>query len=225
MHELERQIFYLFSFIPVSHGILLPWLATLFMVGVAWLGTRSLRLVPGPLQNVLEWIVEGLAQFISGIIGEKHAREFVPYFTTIFLSITVFDMMGVIPGLKSPTNLFSNCLAMALIVFFSTQYLGFRRQGWHYLKHFLGDPLWMAPMMLPVHVIGEISRPISLTFRLFGNIMGEDMVMLILLVVIFPLLIPVPMLCMMAFTDLIQALVFTTLACIYIKGAIESEGH
>ena len=225
MHELERQVFYLFSWIPVSHGILIPWLITIGLTIVAWLGTRSLSLKPSPFQNFLEWVVDGLAAFISGIIGEKHARDFVPFFTTIFLSIALANLIGLIPGLKSPTNLFSDCLALALIVFISTQLLGFKHQGLGYIKHFWGKPLWMGPMMFPIHIIGEIARPVSLTFRLFGNIMGEDMVMLILLVVLFPFLIPVPMLCMMAFTGLIQALVFTTLACVYIKGAVEHEEH
>jgi len=215
----------LISFISVSHGILIPWLITCGLVLAAWLGTRSLSLKPSAFQNLLEWIVDGLASFISGIIGEKHAREFIPFFTTTFILIAVSNMIGLIPGLKSPTNLFSDCLALALIIFILQHYQGLKHAGLGYIKHFWGEPWWMGPMMFPIHIIGEIARPISLTFRLFGNIMGEDMVVLILLVAIFPLLIPVPMLCMMAFTSLVQALVFTTLGCVYIKGAVESDAH
>jgi F-type H+-transporting ATPase subunit a len=113
---------------------------------------------------------------------------------------------------------------MALIVFVYTFYLGIKTHGAGYIKHFTGDIWWMAPLMLPIHIVGEISRPISLTLRLFGNIMGEDTVILVLTVALFPLLVPVPMLLMAIFTSLLQALVFTILTGVYLSGAL-SEGH
>ncbi|MBF0499591.1 MAG: F0F1 ATP synthase subunit A [Candidatus Riflebacteria bacterium] len=225
MEELEAKFFYFFSFIHVSPGIVVPWFLTGVFVAIVWLGTRNLSLVPSPLQNVLEWVYESLATFIGGIIGEKHADEFTPFFTTIFLYILCANLAGVIPGLKSPTSLFPNCLTLALIIFFLTHYIGFKHHGIGYLKHFWGEPFWMGPLMLPIHIIGELARPMSLTFRLFGNIFGEDVVVIVLSVAIFPLLVPVPMLCLQIFTGLIQALVFTTLSCIYIKGAVGSDEH
>ena len=92
------------------------------------------------------------------------------------------------------------------------------------IKHFTGNIWWMAPLMLPIHIVGELSRPISMTLRLFGNIMGEDVVILVLTVALFPLLVPLPMYMMAIFTSLLQALVFTILTGVYLSGAL-SEGH
>jgi F-type H+-transporting ATPase subunit a len=225
MHQLEQQLFYLFSFLPVSPGVILPWVVTLILVGISFLGTRHLRIVPGPLQSLLEILVEGLESFIGGIVGKKNVKEMVPFFSTIFLYILIADLLGIIPGLKSPTGIFSNCLGMALIIFFMTHFTGFKHHGFGYIKHFIGEPVWLGPLMFPIHVIGELARPLSLTLRLFGNIMGEDVVCIVLTVAIFPLLIPIPILCLMIFTDFIQALVFTILASIYVSGAVGDEEH
>lgn len=225
MHALEAQIFYLFAFVPVSPGALLPWLITIFIGTTCWYFTRcladdsSLR-----SQHTLEYIYENLENFVQTIVGEKHQRELMPVLSTIFIYIFSSNLLGLIPGLKSPTSIFSNCLGMALIVFVYTFYLGLKKHGVGYIKHFTGDIWWMMPLMLPIHIIGEISRPISLTLRLFGNIMGEDAVILVLTVFIFPLLVPVPMLLMAIFSSLLQALVFTILSGVYLSGAI-AEGH
>lgn len=225
MHALEQQIFYVLGFLHISPGIILPWLVTLVLAGVAYFGTRNLSLVPGPLQSLLEITVEGLADFIGSIVGEKKAKELVPFFSTTFLYILIGNAMGIIPGLKSPTGIFSNCLGMALIIFIMTHYKGFAHGGLHYLHHFWGEPAWLGPLMFPIHVIGELARPMSLTFRLFGNIAGEDVVVIVLTVATFPFLVPIPMLCLMLFTSVIQALVFTILSSIYVSGAIGGEEH
>jgi F-type H+-transporting ATPase subunit a len=99
--------------------------------------------------------------------------------------------------------------------------MGIKAHGFGYLKHFIGPVWWMVPIMLPIHIIGEISKPISLTLRLFGNIMGEDVVILVLTAYIFPLLVPIPMLLMAIFTSLLQALVFTILSGVYLSNALE----
>jgi F-type H+-transporting ATPase subunit a len=225
MHALEEKIFYLFSFVPVSPGIILPWLMTLSIAAACWFFTRHISDDSNAKgQHVLEYIHENLEQFIQTIVGEKHQRELMPILSTIFVYIFFSNLLGLIPGLKSPTGLFSNCLGMALIVFFYTFYLGLKKHGLSYFKHFTGDIWWMVPLMLPIHIIGEISRPISLTLRLFGNIMGEDAVILVLTVFLFPLLVPVPMLLMAIFTSLLQALVFTILSGVYLSEAI-SGGH
>jgi F-type H+-transporting ATPase subunit a len=132
--------------------------------------------------------------------------------------------MGLIPGLKAPMSLFANAMGMALIVFFLMFWLGFKHHGIGYFKHFIGPVWWLAPLMIPIHIVGELSRPISLTLRLFGNIMGEDVVILVLTAFIFPLIIPVPMHIMAIFTSLLQALVFTILSGIYLSEAV-SDSH
>ncbi|HEY9069134.1 MAG TPA: F0F1 ATP synthase subunit A [Candidatus Ozemobacteraceae bacterium] len=226
MHELEQKIFYLFSFIPLAPGALLPVLVTLFFCGFALLATRHLHLVPTPLQNLAEWIYEQLEGFVKTIVGPELTAEFLPFFATLFVFILCENLLGIIPGLKSPTGTFSNCVAMAIVIFLMTHYIGFSRQGLGYLKHFWGDVWWMGPLMFPIHLIGEIARPISLTLRLFGNIMGEDVVILVLTLYLFPLLVPLPMMFMALFTSVIQAMVFTILSGIYISGAAaHAEPH
>lgn len=226
MHELERKIFYLLGFIPLPPGVVLPLLITATLCLFALLATRRIDLVPRPLQNLAEWIYEQLEGFVTTIVGPDLAGEFVPFFATVFIYILCENLIGIVPGLKSPTSVFSNCLAMALVIFLMTHYLGFTRQGLGYLKHFWGDVWWMGPLMFPIHVIGEIARPISLTLRLFGNIMGEDVVILVLTIYLFPFLVPLPMMFMAIFTSVIQAMVFTILSGIYVSGAARhAEGH
>lgn len=225
MHALEQKIFYIFAFIPASPGAVLPWLITLTCAFVCWYFTRNLSYYPeGKGQATLEYIYEILENLIRTIVGEEHLKRLMPVLATIFIYIFSSNVMGLVPGLKSPTGLFSNCLGMALIVFIYTFYLGIKTHGLGYIKHFTGNIWWMAPLMLPIHIIGEISRPISLTLRLFGNIMGEDIVILVLTVAIFPLLVPLPMYMMAVFSSLLQALVFTILTGVYLSGAL-SEGH
>lgn len=224
MHALEQKIFYLFAFIPASPGAVLPWLITAVLATACWFFTRKLDDQPGRGQATLEFIYEGLESLMTTIVGQKNVRRLMPVMSTIFIYIFSSNILGLVPGLKSPTSLFSNCLGMALIVFVYTFYLGISTHGFGYIKHFTGNIWWMAPLMLPIHIIGEVSRPISLTLRLFGNIMGEDVVILVLTVALFPLLVPLPMYMMAIFTSLLQALVFTILTGVYLSGAL-SEGH
>ncbi|PKL43583.1 MAG: ATP synthase F0 subunit A [Candidatus Riflebacteria bacterium HGW-Riflebacteria-2] len=225
MHVLEQKIFYLFQFIPLSPGAVLPWVITLAFGYVCW---RFGRKIAHDSQEVsqywLEYIYESLEDLVCTIVGEHLKKQLLPVLATCFIYVFSSNLLGLVPGLKSPTSLFSNCLGMALIVFVYTFYLGIKAHGIGYIKHFTGDIWWMAPLMLPIHIVGEISRPISLTLRLFGNIMGEDTVILVLTVALFPLLVPVPMLLMAIFTSMLQALVFTILTGVYLSGAI-SEGH
>lgn len=225
MHVLEQKIFYLFQFIPLSPGAVLPWVITLAFGYICWrFGRRITHDSQEVSQYWLEYIYESLEDLVCTIVGEHHKKQLLPVLATCFIYVFSSNLLGLIPGLKSPTSLFSNCLGMALIVFVYTFYLGIRAHGFGYIKHFTGDIWWMAPLMLPIHIVGEISRPISLTLRLFGNIMGEDTVILVLTVALFPLLVPVPMLLMAIFTSMLQALVFTILTGVYLSGAL-SEGH
>lgn len=225
MHALEEKLLYIFSFIPYSPGIVLPWFITicislfLFVLNWGWKpGEDSKKQVFGEL------IYSSVKTLVEFIVGEEHSERLLPVLSSVFIYISLANLIGLVPGLKAPTSIFSNCLGMALIIFFYTIYLGINTHGFGYIKHFTGKIWWMAPLMFPIHLIGEISHPISLSLRLFGNVLGEEIVILVLTVALFPLLIPVPMMLMGIFTSLLQALVFTILSGIYLSGAIE-EGH
>ncbi len=205
--------------------VIMSVIAALFLCGISIYATRNPKKIPGGLQCFMEMIVETLDKFFRDIMGSA-TSVFLPFVGSLFLYILLMNMMGLIPLLHSSTNNLNTTLALAIIVFFSTHYVGFSRNGLiGYFKHFLGEPLWLAPLLFPMHIIGELARPLSLSMRLFGNIMGEDTAIAILVglaVSLFYIPIHFPMLLLALLTSLIQAGIFAILASVYIAGAI---GH
>ncbi|MDH7600759.1 MAG: F0F1 ATP synthase subunit A [Armatimonadota bacterium] len=184
---------------------------------------------PGKLQTFLEFCVVSLDSFVRGIVGDE-AKSLTPIIGTFFIFILCLNLLGLVPGLTSPTANINTPASLAIVAFCIVQYYGIRKQGFiNYLKHFAGEPLILAPLMFPIHVIGELARPLSLTIRLFGNIFGEDMVIAILILIVTSvlgkLLIPLqfPMLIFAIFTSFVQSLVFSMLVTIYVTVAI--SGH
>ena len=186
------------------------------------LATRRLAVYPGQAQNVMEVIIGGFDGLLNEIMGEN-GRKFFPLVATIGLFILFSNLLGIIPGFESPTSNINTNAAMAIIVFLSTHVVGIKEHGLKYFKQFLGPVWWLIPLMLPIEVISHISRPLSLTFRLFGNIKGEDIVLLVVLFLV-PWFVPLPVFILMIFTSLVQTLVFMLLTMMYIAGAME-EGH
>ncbi len=220
-----------------------PWLyvgmstlAIVFLVTLGALGTRRLSKVPGKLQNLLELLVGGLESFYVGILGPGGERH-VPFLVTTFLFILTMNLMGLVPGLKPATATLNMTIALALVAITYVQIQGIREHGfWGYIRHFMGEPLWLAPLMLPLHIIGELAKPLSLSIRLFGNIFGEETVILQItllgpLVLFGSKVLPLqfPIVVFGVFTSLVQALVFTVLTSAYIliitSGHEEHEGH
>ncbi len=225
MHEIERKFLYIFSFISLPHGVVLPFFTTLVIFVALFLATRSLSVArPGKVQNILELIHEKMIEFIAMLVGKDHLRELLPILSTFFIFILFSNLMGLVPGLRAATSIFANCFSLSLIVFFITIYLGLKHHGLGYIKHFTGSIWWLAPLMLPLHIISEIAKPISLTLRLFGNVMGEDLIIMVITAYLIPVLLPLPMYCLSAFMSFLQAAIFTILAGVYFSGAI-SESH
>jgi len=229
----------------MSDAVPMSWLAIIVLAVLCYLGTRNLRRLPSGLQSGLEFLVEGLLKLTETIMG-RWARPFLPFLAGLFVYIFTMNLFGLIPGLKSPTANINTNAALALIVFAATQYHGVKVNGFlGYAKHFTGEIWWLAPLMVPVHLIGELARPLSLSVRLFGNIMGKDLVIAMLLVLALPLLgkappmlagVEVPsslsaisfligvfVMMFAVFASLIQAMIFTILAAVYIAGAV--AGH
>jgi len=199
---------------------------TLFVVALlsvlSFLATRRLQVYPGRLQNVMEVIIGGFDSLLVDTMGDK-GKKFFPLIATLGLFILTGNLIGIIPGFESPTANINTNAAMALVVFFSTHVVGVSIHGPKYFKQFLGPVWWLTPLMLPIEIISHLSRPLSLTFRLFGNIAGEDIVLAVVLLLV-PLLVPLPILILMIFTSIVQTLVFMLLAMMYIAGALEA-GH
>lgn len=196
------------------------WFAMLLLLGLGYLASRSVSLVPAGAQNVFELIVGTLEEFMVEITGEE-GRAFFPFIGTLFLFILTCNLMGLIPGFFSATANINTPLSMALCTFVFTHYLGIKYHGIKYIKHFLGPIPWLAPLFFPIEIIGHTARVLSLTLRLFGNIMGEDLVLAILLLLAGKFLAPLPMMFLAVFTSTVQAFIFTLLSMMYFAGSME----
>jgi F-type H+-transporting ATPase subunit a len=193
----------------------------LLLAMFSFLATRRLQVYPSRMQNIMEVIIGSFDSLLVETMGDK-GRVFFPLIATLGLFILTSNLIGIIPGFESPTANINTTAAMAIVVFLSTHIVGVRIHGLKYFKQFLGPVWWLIPLMLPIEIISHLSRPLSLTFRLFGNIAGEDIVLAVVLLLV-PLLVPLPVFILMIFTSIVQTLVFMLLAMMYISGALESE--
>lgn len=186
------------------------------------LSARGLRLVPTRRQNVLEMIVQVFEGLLTDIIGPD-GKKYLPVIGTLGLFIFCGNLLGLVPGLMSPTSKLNVTLGCALCVFVYYHWQGMKAQGvLKYLKHFMGPIPLLAPLLIPIEIISHFSRPISLSIRLFGNIFAEEL-LIVIIASIVPVLLPLPFMAVAIFTGTIQAFVFVLLACIYIAGAVAHE--
>jgi F-type H+-transporting ATPase subunit a len=200
----------------VSYAVLVA----LILLGLGWLASRQISLVPKGAQNVFELVVSGLEEFMVDVTGEE-GRAFFPFIASFFLFIMLCNLIGLIPGFYSPTANVNTTLSLALCTFIYTHYLGIKYHGAKYIKHFLGPIPALAPLFFIIELVGHLARVLSLTLRLFGNIMGEDLVLTILLFLAGMFLAPLPMMFLAVFTSVVQAFVFTLLSMMYFAGAME----
>lgn len=198
------------------------WVIMLGFIILAFSIRGAFKMVPSGVQNVLEMIVYELAQFVDSILG-KDGRKFFPLIGALAFFILCANLIGLVPGCVSPTANVNTNAAMALTVFVIYQSVGVMRHGAGYIKHFLGPVWWMMPLMFPIEVISHLARPLTLAVRLFGNIRGEELVILVLGFLI-PLVLPMPMIAFAVFTSVLQTLVFILLSLVYLAGALE-EAH
>jgi F-type H+-transporting ATPase subunit a len=198
------------------------WFIMAMLILLSFLATRRLEIYPGRLQNVFEVVVDGVKTLLDDTMGPDGVK-FFPLIGTIALFILISNLLGIIPGFESPTANLNTTLSMTLVVFVLTHVVGVRIHGFKYIKQFLGPVWWLIPIMLPIEVVSHLARIVSLSVRLFGNIMGEDLVLGIILVLV-PFLVPMPVVVLMIFTSIIQTLVFMMLTMIYIHLAM-SEAH
>lgn len=208
--------------------ITFTWLVMAILVIGGALGTRALRPVPGPLQNFVEVVIEAFSGLLDQMIG-RQGGQFLPFIGTAGLFILTSNLLGNIPGFRPPTANWNTTVALAVTVFLYYNYCGIRKHGLlNYLKHFCGPVLPLAPIMFAIEFIGHLARPVSLSIRLFGNIFGEESVIVILLSLawlVMPYFIWLGiMLPLSLFTSVVQTFVFIMLSMVYIAGAVE-EGH
>ncbi len=223
--SMSEPLFTIAGKIPVPELVVTEWAIILAIGLFAFLATRKMDRVPRGLQNALEMAVQFCQDFFGGMMSEAVAKKWMPLLTTFFLFILVSNYSGLIPGAsyvtgyKVPTADWNITATLAGLVFLTVQIAGFREHKLGYFGHFL-KPM---PLMLPLNLIEEVARPLSLTLRLFGNVFGEEMIIAFLLMMA-PFLIPMPLMALGMLTGAIQAIVFTILASSYI-GAATGEGH
>lgn len=220
--EIEQEMIpaVVFSLGPlqVTRTVVNTWIIMAITSAIFIVLGRQLKTRPSRLQNALEWLVEVIDAMIRDMIHDR-PRLLLPLIGTLTIFITVLNLGGLIPGLKSPTTDINTPLALAIVVFFSVHYYGIRRNGLlGHLRHYV-EPIFL---MLPIEIVGELARTMSLTFRLFGNIFGEEIVIAVLFLIL-PVFVPVPMMLFSIFTSVIQAYVFTLLTIVYIAGAVQAH--
>ncbi len=205
-----------------ADAVAYTWLIMALLLVVSLLATKNLKSVPSGLQNFMEVIIGGIENMISETMGEK-GRGYFPLIATLALFVLVSNLIGLIPGFYPPTANLNTTAACAIVVFLSTHVVGIKEHGIHYFHHFTGPIWWLAPLMFFIEIIGHLSRPLSLSLRLFGNMNGHELVLMIFFA-LAPFLVPLPMMLMGVLVSFIQAFVFMLLAMIYIQGSLE-EAH
>lgn len=214
------------------HGqvFLTSWFVIGLLVIATVLAGRDRKQIPTGLQNFMEYVLEFIRDLAKNQLGEKEYRPWVPFIGTLFLFIFVSNWSGaLIPWkfielpegeLAAPTGDINTTVALALLVSLAYFYAGFKKRGLGYFSKYV-EP---TPILLPIAILEDFTKPLSLSFRLFGNILADELVVAVL-VLLVPLFIPIPVMMLGLFTSAIQALVFATLAGAYIHEALEGHGE
>jgi F-type H+-transporting ATPase subunit a len=228
------------------------WVVMIILAAVAFLASRNVQLVPRGVQNFLEVVLEQFQQMIDDVIGHE-GRRFLPLIATLGLFILVGNLLSLVPGTTGPTTNLNTTAACALVVFFAYHWIGIRKQGaLTYLAHFTGPvPLALKPLMFVIEIISHLARPLSLTLRLFGNMVGGHILLAIIfflmglqgligwalggsalgaivgglggaIMIVFTVGFLYPLKILVSF---LQAFIFVMLTMLYISGAIEEAEH
>ncbi|MDR2825297.1 MAG: F0F1 ATP synthase subunit A [Deltaproteobacteria bacterium] len=199
--------------------IFYSWVAIGILAVLGLVVKGRLKMVPTGAQNVLETIVDGLEGFIISNMGER-GRRYVPLLCGIFFYILCMNLMGLVPGFDAPTANMNTTASMAVLVFLYYNFLGLKSWGPKYIKHFTGPMPVLTPLMLPLEIVSHLARPLSLTFRLFGNIRGEELI-LIIFFTLAPLFATLPIYFLFGLAKTLQAFIFFLLTMVYIQGALD----
>jgi F-type H+-transporting ATPase subunit a len=200
--------------------VIYSWVVMLLLIVSGSIAAKKMSLIPTGAQNFFEVIIAGIEDFMVDITGEE-GRWFLPVVATIFIYILTCNLLGLVPGFFPPTASLNTTASCALTVFVFTHYIGLKYHGAKYIKHFLGPIWWMVPIIFPIEVIAHFARVLSLSFRLFGNMMGHELVLGILFFLAGAFFAPLPIMALGIFVALVQAFVFFLLSIIYFSGAME----
>lgn len=204
--------------VVITNTVVTTWAIMGVVWLLAWLLSRRLRVEPGPAQTAVEGIVSTLENAVVAV-APQHGQRIMPFIGSLWVFLVIANLVGLIPGVHSPTRDLSATAALAFLVFLSTHWFGIRIQGVkNYLRHYLTP----SPILLPFNLISEVTRTVALAVRLFGNIMSLEMAALLILLVA-GFLAPVPIMMLHIVEALVQAYIFGMLALIYVAGSIQSQ--
>lgn len=202
----------------IDNTIVTTWVIIGIIGLLAWLLSRKLSIKPGLVQAAIEGIIASIENMIKEV-APQYVKTLMPLIGSLWIFLVIANLSGLIPGVHSPTRDLSATSALAIIVFLSTHWYGIRLQG---IKRYLSHYLKPSPILLPFHLIGEVTRTVALAIRLFGNMMSLEMAALLFLMVA-GFLAPVPILMLHVIEALVQAYIFGMLALIYIAGSLQYQ--
>ncbi len=214
------------------HGqvFMTSWFVIAVLIVASFAATRNIQRVPSGIQNVMEYALDFIRDLTKNQIGEKEYRPWVPFVGTLFLFIFISNWSGALVPWKlihlpsgelaAPTSDINTTVALALLTSLAYFYAGLRKRGLGYFSKYIQP----TPILLPINILEDFTKPLSLSFRLFGNILADELVVAVFILLV-PLFIPLPVMILGLFTSAIQALIFATLAGAYIGEAIEGHGE
>jgi len=216
----------LFEMVGLGHfahanpHVIYAWVVMALLIGLGALAAKGINMIPTKAQNVSELMVSGMEEFMVDITGEE-GRWLFPLAGTVFLYVFIGNLIGLVPGFFPPTANLNTTASIALVVFTFTHVIGIKYHGAAYIKHFMGPVWWMSPLIFVIEIIGHFARILSLSFRLFGNMMGHEIVLAILFGLAGAFFAPLPIMALGIFVAFVQAFVFFLLSVIYFSGAME----
>ena len=223
MHEIGvREVVHVAGLTFNVETLYMTWLTMAVILLLAFLATRSLKLVPSGWQNLIEMVITALHEQIDATMGER-GRMLAPMMIALFLFLLVANWIGLVPTLSSPTNDLNTTLGLALLVVVMLHVLGLYFKGMGYIKHFFQP---VAPFVI-INMIEEVAKPITLAFRLFGNILAGE-ILIIILLKLMPIWMPVPSVIWLAFSIFVggvQAFIFTMLSMAYLANGVKHDDH
>ncbi|MFZ5572115.1 MAG: F0F1 ATP synthase subunit A [Thermodesulfobacteriota bacterium] len=200
--------------------IIYSWVVMAILITAGALAAKNIALIPTKMQNFFEVVISGIEEFMVDTTGEE-GRWLFPLAATIFIYIFVGNLIGLVPGFFPPTASINTTVSCALVVVIFTHVIGVRYHGAGYIKHFLGPVWWLSPLIFIIEVIGHLARILSLSFRLFGNMAGHEIVLAILFSLAGLFFAPLPIMALGIFVSFVQGFVFFLLSIIYFTGAME----
>lgn len=227
--EVGQHLYWQVGSLQVHAQVLITsWIVVAILLTLAFLGTRQLEMIPTDGQNLLEYVLEFITELTKTQIGEEEYRPWVRFVGTMLLFIFVSNWSGALlpwrllelphGELAAPTNDINTTVALALLTSAAYFYAGLKKKGFRYF----GKYIQPTPVLLPINLLEDFTKPLSLSFRLFGNILADELVVAVLISLV-PLAVPIPMMFLGLFTSAIQALIFATLAAAYIGESIEQH--